>query len=251
VRKLPGAVRPPRNLRWSTVLLLAFDTATPAVTVALHDGTRVLAEESAVDARRHGELLAASIQQVLAAAGAVPDDLTGIAVGVGPGPYTGLRAGLVTARVLGSALGLPVHGTCTLDVIARAVASGLAGSAAGGTADLTAAGGTAGHDFVVATDARRKEIYWARYTAAGQRVSGPEVSAPGEAGACCPVAGEGALLYPAELGTPIEPRYPSAAWLAEMTAQRIMQGAPVLPAEPLYLRRPDARIPGPPKRVTP
>jgi tRNA threonylcarbamoyl adenosine modification protein YeaZ len=280
------------------VLLLAFDTATPAVTVALHDGTRVLAEESAVDARRHGELLAASIQQVLAAAGAVPDDLTGIAVGVGPGPYTGLRAGLVTARVLGSALGVPVHGACTLDVIARAAASGLAGaaagaravsaadgrsgsaagglagsaagsrpvsavgaaagaragSAAGGTADLTAAGltgGTAGHDFVVATDARRKEIYWARYTAAGQRVSGPEVTAPGEAGACCQVAGEGALLYPAELGTPIEPRYPSAAWLAEMTVQRILQGAPAVPAEPLYLRRPDARIPGPPKRVTP
>jgi tRNA threonylcarbamoyl adenosine modification protein YeaZ len=251
------------------VLLLAFDTATPAVTVALHDGTRVLAEESAVDARRHGELLAASIQQVLAAAGAVPDDLTGIAVGVGPGPYTGLRAGLVTARVLGSALGLPVHGTCTLDVIARAAASGLAGSAAGARAGSAAGaragsaagaragsaagltGGTAGHDFVVATDARRKEIYWARYTAAGQRVSGPEVSAPGEAGACCQVAGEGALLYPAELGTPIEPRYPSAAWLAEMTAQRIMQGAPAAPAEPLYLRRPDARVPGPPKRVTP
>jgi tRNA threonylcarbamoyladenosine biosynthesis protein TsaB len=104
---------------------------------------------------------------------------------------------------------------------------------------------------VVATDARRKEIYWARYTAAGQRVSGPEVSAPGEAGAGCQVAGEGALLYPAELGPPIEPRYPSAAWLAEMTAQRIMQGAPAAPAEPLYLRRPDARIPGPPKRVTP
>jgi tRNA threonylcarbamoyl adenosine modification protein YeaZ len=219
------------------VLLLAFDTATPAVTVALHDGTRVLAEESAVDARRHGELLAASIQQVLAAAGAVPGDLTGIAVGVGPGPYTGLRAGLVTARVLGSALGVPVHGACTLDVIARAAAS------------LT--GGTPGRDFVVATDARRKEIYWARYTAAGQRVSGPEVSAPGEAGACCQVAGEGALLYPAELGPPIEPRYPSAAWLAEMTAQRIMQGGPAAPAEPLYLRRPDARIPGPPKRVTP
>jgi tRNA threonylcarbamoyl adenosine modification protein YeaZ len=243
------------------VLLLAFDTATPAVTVALHDGTRVLAEESAVDARRHGELLAASIQQVLAAGGAVPDDLTGIAVGVGPGPYTGLRAGLVTARVLGSALGLPVHGTCTLDVIAWAAASGLAGSAAGARAGSAAGaragsaagltGGTAGHDFVVATDARRQEIYWARYTAAGQRVSGPEVSAPSEAGACCQVAGEGALLYPAELGTPIEPRYPSAAWLAEMTAQRIMQGAPAAPAEPLYLRRPDARVPGPPKRVTP
>ena len=254
------------------MLLLAFDTATPAVTVALHDGVRVLAEESAVDARRHGELLAASIQRVLAAANAVAADLTGIAVGVGPGPYTGLRAGLVTARVLGSALGVPVHGACTLDVIARAAASrlasavavsaaadgtgavadgavadGTAGAATGGTAD-----GQAGRDFVVATDARRKEVYWARYTATGERVRGPEVSAPGEVGCCCcRVAGEGALLYPAELGAPIEPRYPSAAWLAAMTAERIMQGAPMLPAEPLYLRRPDARIPGPPKRVTP
>ena len=217
------------------MLLLAFDTATPAVTVALHDGVRVLAEDSAVDARRHGELLAVSIREVLAAAGADPAGLTGIAVGVGPGPYTGLRAGLVTARVLGSALGIPVHGACTLDVIARE----------------TAAAGRAGADFIVATDARRKEIYWARYTAAGRRVSGPEVSAPGEASQGCPVAGQGALLYPAELGPPIEPGYPSAAALASLTAERIAAGQPVLPPEPMYLRRPDARIPGPPKRVTP
>jgi tRNA threonylcarbamoyladenosine biosynthesis protein TsaB len=228
------------------VLLIAFDTATPAVTVALHDGERVLAEESAVDARRHGELLAASISSVLAAAGAVAADLTGIAVGVGPGPYTGLRAGLITARVLGSALGVPVHGACTLDVIARAVA-GLAADGGAGASEAVAAG----HDFIVATDARRKEIYWARYTATARRVRGPEVSAPGEAGADCPVAGQGALLYPAELGAPIEPPYPSAAWLAILTAERIARDEPALPAEPLYLRRPDARIPGPPKRVTP
>jgi tRNA threonylcarbamoyl adenosine modification protein YeaZ len=225
------------------VLLLAFDTATPAVTVALHDGVGVLAEESAVDARRHGELLAASIRSVLATAGAAAGDLTGIAVGVGPGPYTGLRAGLVTARVLGSALGVPVHGACTLDVIASAAASGLA--------KLPAPGGATGGDFIVATDARRKEIYWARYTADARRVRGPEVSAPGEAWAGLPVAGEGALLYPAELGEPIEPRYPSAAWLAGGIAARLARGAATLPAEPLYLRKPDARIPGPPKRVTP
>ena len=236
------------------MLLLAFDTATPAVTVALHDGARVLAEESAVDARRHGELLAVSIQRVLAAANAAAGDLTGIAVGVGPGPYTGLRVGLVTARVLGSALGVPVHGACTLDVIARAAASGLAstgvGTVADGAADGTA-GGTACGDFIVATDARRKEVYWARYTATAQRVRGPEVSVPGELDACCPVAGEGAMLYPAELGAPIGPRYPAAAWLADLIAERILSGAATLAAEPLYLRRPDARIPGPLKRVTP
>jgi tRNA threonylcarbamoyl adenosine modification protein YeaZ len=228
------------------VLLLAFDTATAAVTVALYDGARVLAEESAVDARRHGELLATSIRDVLAEAGAGPGGLTGIAVGVGPGPYTGLRAGLVTARVLGSALGIPVHGACTLDVMAREAAAGQAAARA-----ATAAPAGAGDDFIVATDARRKEIYWARYTVAGRRVSGPEVSAPGEAGRGCPVAGQGALLYPAELGPPIEPRYPSAAVLAGLAAERIAAGQPALPPEPLYLRRPDARIPGPPKRVTP
>src|SRR5258708_20325965 len=100
--------------------MLAFDTATPAVTVALHDGTRVLAGETAVGARRHGELLAPMIERVLAAADLGRTDLEAIAVGTGPGPYTGLRAGLVTARVLASALRVPAVGVCTLAVIARA-----------------------------------------------------------------------------------------------------------------------------------
>jgi tRNA threonylcarbamoyl adenosine modification protein YeaZ len=91
------------------VLLLAFDTATPAVTVALHDGSLVIAEESAVDARRHGELLAVAIEKVLRSAGAAERDLTAIAVGTGPGPYTGLRVGLVTAQVLASALQIPAR----------------------------------------------------------------------------------------------------------------------------------------------
>jgi tRNA threonylcarbamoyl adenosine modification protein YeaZ len=74
------------------VLLLAFDTATPAVTVALHDGVHVLAEVASVDARRHGELLASAIEKVLADAGVTRLDVTAVAVGTGPGPYTGLRA---------------------------------------------------------------------------------------------------------------------------------------------------------------
>jgi tRNA threonylcarbamoyladenosine biosynthesis protein TsaB len=215
------------------VLLLAFDTATPAVTVALHDGARIIAQESAVDARRHGELLAAAIASVLRTSGAAPADLTAIAVGTGPGPYTGLRVGLVTARVLGSALGIPVDGVCTLDVIAR-----------------TAAAGAGGREFVVATDARRKEVYWARYSPAGQRISGPEVSAPAQVPASCPVAGEGPVLYPELTAEPIGPRYPAAARLAEISAKRLAAGTPAAPAEPRYLRRPDAREPGRPKRVT-
>jgi tRNA threonylcarbamoyl adenosine modification protein YeaZ len=212
------------------VLLLAFDTATPAVTVALHDGSRVVAEQSAVDARRHGELLAVAIANVLRAAGAGHADLTRIAVGTGPGPYTGLRAGLVTASVLSSALGIPADGICSLDVIAAAAA--------------------AGREFLVASDARRREVYWARYDRTGERVDGPFVGKPAELPAGLPVAGEAAVLYP-DLGLePLLPRFPSAAQLARIAVARAAADVPPQPPEPLYLRRPDAREPGPPKRVT-
>lgn len=211
------------------MLILAFDTATPAVTVALRDDSGLLAQESCVDARRHGELLAPSIARVLAKAGAGPEDLTGIAVGTGPGPYTGLRVGLVTAQALGSALGIGVDGICTLDVIAAGVQG-------------------ADRDFVVATDARRSEVYWARYTPGGERLTEPAVGRPFPAG--CPVAGEGPVLYPEMTAEPISPRYPEAAWLADLAADRAARGI-AAPAVPLYLRRPDAAAPRPPKRVTP
>src|ERR1700709_2357453 len=99
-------------------MLLAFDTATPAVTVALHDGERVVASQTRVDARRHGELLAPAITAVLDEAWVPRQDVTAVAVGVGPGPFTGLRVGIVTARTLGLALDISVYGVCTLDVLA-------------------------------------------------------------------------------------------------------------------------------------
>ena len=163
-------------------MLLAFDTSSSAVTVALHDGATVIAAESAVDARRHGELLAVFIDKVLHSAGAGRSDLTGIAVGTGPGPYTGLRAGLVTARVLGSALGVRIDGICSLDVIAADTAS-VADADADADADDDAV--VAASDFLVATDARRREVYWARYTAAGERADGPHVSRPAELPPAC------------------------------------------------------------------
>jgi tRNA threonylcarbamoyladenosine biosynthesis protein TsaB len=223
------------SLGWAIVLLLALDTSTPAVTVALYDGSAAVAEVSAVDARRHGELLSAFADEALRKAGAGFGDLTAIAVGIGPGPYTGLRAGVVTARVLGSVLAIRTDGICSLDVIAA----------------QAAAGGSDGSDFLVVTDARRREVYWARYRPDGERIEGPLVSRPADLPAGLPAAGEAGLL-PAELGSSLlEPRYPSAAVLARLAAERLLAGRPPELAEPLYLRRPDAREPGRPKRVTP
>ncbi len=241
------------------MLVVGFDTATPAVSVALHDGERVVSEAFTADGRRHGELLAPMIAKVMADAGASRADLTAVAVGVGPGPYTGLRVGVVTARVLGAVLGIPVHGVCSLDVIAAATAPG--------------------REFLVATDARRKEVYWARYDAAGRRLEGPVVGSAGSiAGAAeLPVAGAGGQLYPEAFGEVIGPAYPDARTLCAVVAGQLgeptvplpavplpavplpavplpavpLPAVPLLAAEPLYLRRPDAREPGPPKRVTP
>ena len=218
------------------MLLLGLDTATPAVTVALHDGGQPLAQLVTVDAHRHAELLAPAVAKVIADAGASQHDLTGIAVGVGPGPYTGLRVGLVTARVLGAALGIPVYGLCTLDIIAADVDAG-------------------GQEFLVATDARRRELYWARYDSAGRRVAGPEVSKPALIPASgLPAAGEGPMLYPELLPEGLGPAFPAAGTLCRTVAAALATGdqdKKLLPPEPLYLRRPDAREPGAPKRVTP
>jgi tRNA threonylcarbamoyl adenosine modification protein YeaZ len=217
--------------------LLALDTATPAVTVALHDGTSVIASSSQVDARRHGELLLPAVDRVLAEADLKLDAVTGIVVGVGPGPYTGLRVGLMTADTFGLVLGVPVHGLCTLDGLAYAAdGAGVEGP------------------FVVATDARRKEVYWARYDDPRTRVSEPAVDRPAEiaeAVAGLPAVGAGALLYPDTFPDARAPEHVSAAALASLAAERLAAGEELAAPRPLYLRRPDAQVPKNYKVVTP
>lgn len=210
------------------MLLLALDTATSAVSVAVsHDG-EVLAERSVPQARRHAELLAPLVVEVLAAAGVERTDLTAVAVGVGPGPFTGLRVGIVTARTLGAVLGIPVLGVCSLDSIA--LASGLAGA------------------FRVATDARRREVYWAAYdTVDGslRRVDGPSVDKPADVPGEGPVAGEGSTVYAEVFPDGRDPASPSAAAICRW----VHAGLPTLDPAPLYLRRPDAAEPGARKSV--
>jgi tRNA threonylcarbamoyl adenosine modification protein YeaZ len=209
-------------------VLLAFDTATPQVTVALHDGERVVAEYSASESMRHGEMLAPGIAQVLSDAGAMSQDVTAVAVGVGPGPFTGLRVGLVTARTMAFALDIPVYGVCSLDVIAaEAIDAGL-------------------DTFVVATDARRKEVYLASYDD-GRRVSGPEVVRPADAATESVVVGRGAVLYPDAFPNSRGPEHPSAVVLCDVVAGERFE---LLDPEPLYLRRPDTMEPRQPKRVS-
>jgi tRNA threonylcarbamoyladenosine biosynthesis protein TsaB len=209
-------------------VLLAFDTATPHVTVALHDGSSVVATFESEESMRHGEMLAPGIEHVLSSAGVAVSALTGISVGVGPGPFTGLRVGLVTARTLALARSLPVYGVCSLDILAaEAIDSGLA-------------------EFVVATDARRKEVYLASY-AEGRRVHGPEVIKPEDAATDVTVVGRGATLYPEHFPHAAGPEHPSAAVLCDVVARQRFE---ILEPEPLYLRRPDATEPGKPKRVS-
>lgn len=217
------------------MLLLALDTSTQAVTVAVHDGVQVLAESTVVGARRHTELLMPTVAEVFRTAGVDRTMLTAVAVGVGPGPFTGLRVGLAAARVLGAALEVPVHGVCSLDVIAY---------------ETRAAGGPDG-PFLVATDARRREVYWAEYDEVGTRVRGPAVG-PAMAisatagGSALPAAGSGARLYPDAFAAILDPEFPSAAHLAAAVVEGVVEiGKP----DPLYLRRPDAQPPAARKSV--
>ena len=221
------------------MLLLALDTATPAVTVALHDGDRVLARADRVDARRHGELLLPLVDRVLGDAGRRITEVTHVVAGTGPGPYTGLRVGLTTAETFGAALGVPVYGLCTLDGIAYA--TGLE------------------TPFVVATDARRKEVYWARYTDARTRATDPAVDRPADLAAALagvPAVGAGARLYADTFPAVRDdlPEHQSAAALAALAVERLAEdpsGAGFPGPRPLYLRRPDAQVPKNYKVVTP
>jgi tRNA threonylcarbamoyl adenosine modification protein YeaZ len=207
------------------VLVLALDTATPASTAAIAEvtdaGLTGLAERRTVDARAHGELLAPQIQATLAEAGVRPRDLGAIVAGLGPGPFTGLRVGLVTAAGMGQALGIPTYGVCSLDAIGLAAGPGRV---------------------LVATDARRREVYFATY-ADGVRLGEPEVAKPADIAVDADRAvGEGAVRYSDVFGLPIDDRvlYPPGAALIALAADRIRAKAESERLTPLYLRRPDA-----------
>lgn len=212
------------------MLVLAIDTSTPAVTAGLvelpADGPPVVVRERVtVDARAHAEQLAPHVREVLA--GLVPD---AVVCGVGPGPFTGLRVGMVTAAALGDGFGVPVYGVCSLDAIAVAAAHP--------------------GPLLVATDARRREVYWAVYLD-GERTDGPHVRRPAEVptDGITVAAGAGARLYADVLGLPLlgdggvrcPGDHPTSAGLVAVAADALRAGKEPEPFVPLYLRRPDAQ----------
>jgi tRNA threonylcarbamoyl adenosine modification protein YeaZ len=211
------------------VLVLALDTATPTLVAGLarwssSAGAEVIAERAVPSGTKHAELLTPAISGVLADAGLGMADVEAVVTGLGPGPFTGLRVGVVTAAALGDARGLPVIGVCSLD----AVGSGAR---------------------TVVTDARRKEVYWAVYAADGARVDGPGVVRPEEFDRPGPFVGD--ARFADRLGASVEPAEVTTAGLLRSAAAQLADPSAVGPLVPLYLRRPDATPPAAIKAVSP
>jgi tRNA threonylcarbamoyl adenosine modification protein YeaZ len=237
--------------------VLAIDTSSALSSIALVDGEDVVGSGARRDPRRHVEELGPLLAEVRSLAD--PAHLDAIACGVGPGPYTGLRVGVSAAIALGVAWGVPVVGVCSLDAVAAAArAAGVVGPLG------------------VAADARRREVYWAWYDAAGARVDGPRVGSAAQIdstrreGTWC---GAGAVANGAMLGRVVEDEtveYPRATQVALLAGRALaagqsvtggdvvldahgtdsgatadaLRGRVLLPPRPLYLRRPDVTIAG-------
>ena len=193
--------------------VLAIDTSV-GVSVAILRSNGELTQSQAVDHGMQGELTAELISQVVADSGLEISEITDVVVGVGPGPFTGLRVGLVTAAVFAHARNIPIHGICSLDAIAFDYAK----------------------PCVVVTDARRKELYWARYE--DKRIGEPQVSKPEDLLAQFPdseFVGPGAQLYPDFISGKV------SELKAGSLAKLFVSGkAQLVDVSPMYLRKPDA-----------
>ncbi|WP_454978415.1 tRNA (adenosine(37)-N6)-threonylcarbamoyltransferase complex dimerization subunit type 1 TsaB [Corynebacterium propinquum] len=224
--------------------VLTIDTSTPTlVTGVVHtlaDGTVAATENTVENTRAHNELLMPTVFELLESTGTKLSELAAVVVGCGPGPFSGLRVGMATASGLGHALSIPVYGVCSHDAIAwRALHA---------TDTLDAAGATTGEpsgNILVATDARRRETYWATYCG-NRRVAGPDV---GPAETLQPDV-DRVVAHPAiaqRLPEKLQKLAAGEAIPAVPSARGLVAVADFLaapqPLTPLYLRRPDAKEP--------
>ena len=260
------------------MLLLAIDTSTPTVTAGVvsllrpyelsaqqEDGVdpqpvELLSEQRLTNAFAHAEQLMPLVNAALEESGHRLGQLDAIVVGLGPGPFTGLRVGVATAAALGDALDLPVHGVGSHDATARADLHARADV----YADADVCDRADGRDrlpegpFLVVTDARRREVYLSAYSAQGRRLFGPAPVAPAAVAEVLAAAD----VVPARMigaGTALLAGLPDvedaeaagslSVGLVLAAARNLLTGAIPGPLTPLYLRRPDATVPGPRKSV--
>lgn len=200
----------------------------------------VLTDAEQADSRRHAESLGPMLAGALADPAVAARGLDAVVAATGPAPFTGLRAGLVTARAIGRARAIPVHGVPSLDALARAALDELAAGGAGPDAVV-----------LVATDARRKEVYAARYRARGaddvERLDDLVVGPPERAadlGGADAVAGSGAVLHPRiARGRPVLTAGSGDARAQVRIALARLAAGEELGTEPLYLRHADVQMP--------
>lgn len=204
-------------------MLLAIDTSA-GTSVAVVDPTtrQVLAVRETDDTRRHAEVVGPFLDEVLRDAGIAPADVTGVAAGMGPGPFTGLRVGIAAARTFAAARGVPVLPVVSHDAVA------------------------AGQDgpLVVLTDARRREVAWSAYGADGIRVAGPGLARPADLDDVLRASRADTVDWRRVTAATIP-----AGRLGVLVADRLASGAPLAADTPVYLREPDVTVPGAPKRV--
>lgn len=231
--------------------VLCVDTSAAVSVSLLSDDGTAIASRTLRKQRRHAELLTPLIKEIFDESGLDSSSVTTVVAGTGPAPFTGLRVGLVTGRTFAFGVGTEPLGVCSLDALAAEAAQIHALEA--------------GTKVLAVSDARRREVYYALYTVGELTaqgvpevtvVEGPEVASAAdliETGLArgAVVVGEGAALYAeAFAGADVrsEPAVPSTTVLAQLALAR--RGAGVdQPTTPLYLRRPDAQVPGARKRA--
>ncbi|MFC6356906.1 tRNA (adenosine(37)-N6)-threonylcarbamoyltransferase complex dimerization subunit type 1 TsaB [Luethyella okanaganae] len=205
-------------------MLLAIDTSAGTSVAVVDPDGGVLAERSVADTMRHAEVVGRLIEESLAEANTSPPALSGVVAGMGPGPFTGLRVGIASARTFAFAIGKPLVPIVSHDAVAFArYRDGYSGA------------------MLVVTDARRRELYWSAYSGADEYGLPVRFDGPG--------LGKPEALPHARL-TRFDAHTVSAGALGLVAELSLANGRSFVADEPLYLRSPDVTLPSGPKRVT-
>lgn len=239
-------------------MLLAIDTSAGTSVAIVDRDAGVLAFRDSADTRRHAEVVGTFIVEALDEAGIAVTDLSGVAVGMGPGPFTGLRVGIAAARVFAFGAGKPVvpivsHHAIAFDVLTRhrggpaAVAARAANPARADASTTPEAESLAlTHPLVVVTDARRREVYWSTF--GGLDAHGLPVTVGGP-GLCRPAELSESVADLATLER-VDAATVSAASLGLLAETLFAHGRAFAADEALYLRSPDVTLSAGPKRVS-